>query len=210
MHTETSMKETTKASYQLTAQAYANNVAPLAPLGSIERFTKLLPLKAKIIDIGCGSGRDAKLFNNRGVDVVGIDFCPNLLEIAKNEAPLSEFHLMDIESMQFPDSTFDGVWAACSLSHISKNALPEVLKKIHLLLKEGGYFYLALKEGMGEILEKDSRYEGNVEKFWSYFEADELKNFLQAAHFKILECDLVEKSHHYQNRLAFRVFCQKI
>ncbi len=209
MQTDTNNKETTKQSYQLTAQAYASNVASLAPTDSIEKFSKLLPPKAKLIDIGCGSGRDAKLFNDLDIHVAGIDFCSNLLEIAKNHAPLSEFQLMDIESIQFPDSTFDGAWAACSLGHISKNALPAVLKKIHSLLKQGGYFYLALKEGKGESLEIDERYEGEVKKFWSYFEAEELKKFLQQAHFKILECDLVEKSHHYQNHLAFRVFCQK-
>ncbi len=48
--------------------------------------------------------------------------------------------------MNFPEASFDGVWAACSLGHSSKNIFPDVLAKIHLLLKEEGYFYLALKK----------------------------------------------------------------
>ena len=53
-------KEITKESYQATANEYTQNVVNLAPTGSIERFINFLPPNAKIIDIGCGSGRDAK------------------------------------------------------------------------------------------------------------------------------------------------------
>lgn len=211
MHIATmSAKEITRESYQTTAQAFAHNVADLAPMKSIEKFIKFLPPNAKIIDIGCGSGRDAKIFTNMCADVLGIDFCSNLISLAKAHAPLAEFQLMDIETMSLPASSFDGAWAACSLGHISKKVLPDVLKNIHFLLKQCGYFYLALKKGAGEILEKDLRYDGDVKKFWSYFEEEELKNILQAAQFKILAFDRVEKSHTYQTHSAFRVFCQKI
>jgi SAM-dependent methyltransferase len=202
-------KEITKESYQATAQQFAQNVADLAPMGSIEKFIRLLPSKAKMIDLGCGSGRDAKIFTSMGVDVLGIDYCSNLIDIAKINAPLANFKLMDIEAMSFPTSSFDGVWSACSLAHISKQLLPDVLKKINFILKEKGYFYLALKKGSGEILERDSRYDGDFKKFWSFFEEDELKILLQEAQFKILEFDTVEKSHAYQTHSAFRIFCQK-
>lgn len=203
-------KEITKESYQATAQQFARNVANLAPLGSIEKFIKLLPLKAKIIDLGCGSGRDAKIFTSMGANFLGIDYCSNLIDIAKSHAPLANFKLMDIETMSFPASSFDGVWSACSLAHISKQLFPDVLKKIHFMLKERGYFYLALKKGSGEILEHDSRYDGNSKKFWSFYEEDELKSILQMAQFNIFEFDIVEKNHSYQTHPAFRVFCQKI
>jgi hypothetical protein len=102
------------------------------------------------------------------------------------------------------------LWSACSLGHSSKEDLPGVLKKIHLLLKENGYFYLALKKGSGETLDNDLRYEGNFKKFWSFFEEEELTNILQAAQFKILDFDTVEKIFTYQSHPAFIIFCQKI
>lgn len=205
-----SNKEITKESYQVTAQQFAKNVNDLAPMGSIEKFVKLLPTKANIIDLGSGSGRDAKIFSSMGVDVLGIDYCSNLINISKAHAPLANFELMDIETMDFPASSFDGVWSACTLAHISKEKFPDVLKKINFILKEHGYFYLALKKGSGEILEHDSRYVGDVKKFWAFYEEDELKNILHAAQFKILEFDTVEQNHHYQTHPAFRIFCQKI
>jgi SAM-dependent methyltransferase len=202
-------KETTKQGYQTTAEEFAGNVASLAPLASIEKFAKLLPEQAHIVDIGSGSGRDAKIFTSMGIDVLGIDFCPNLIDIAKKHAPLAKFQLMDIEMMNFPECSFDGAWAACSLLHVPKSAFPIVLKKIHAFLKKDGYFYLALKKGKGETLENDLRYEGNIKKFWAFYEEDELKKHLEIAHFKILECDLVETNDPYQTHDAFRVFCQK-
>jgi SAM-dependent methyltransferase len=202
-------KEITRASYQATAKEFAQNVADLAPVESIEKFIKLLPSKAKIIDIGCGSGRDTKIFTHAGVDVLGIDFSSSLIEIAKMYAPLAKFQLMDIEAMSLPSAMFDGAWAACSLGHIPKNKILNVLNQIHILLKEEGYFYLALKKGRGEVLEKDERYTGNHQKFWSFFEEDELISYIENAGFNIVDFKLIGKKYDYQTHSAFRVFCKK-
>lgn len=209
VHKRMSSKETTRLSYEATAQAYANNVASLAPTQSIEKLMSVLLPNPRILDIGCGSGRDALIFQGMEAEVTGIDFCNSLLEIAKANAPLVDFQLMDIEDMDFPDETFDAAWAACSLAHIPKASLPKVLKNIHRILEEEGYFYLALKKGTGERVELDERYEGTVQKFWAYYEADELKKFLYDAGFNILAFDLIEKSSPYQTHDAFRVFCKK-
>ena len=209
MHTA-NYKNITQESYQATAQEFAHNVSDLAPMGSIEKFITLLPPKAKIIDIGCGSGRDAKLFTNMGASVLGIDFSSNLIDIAKRTAPLAEFQLMDIEMMDLPGASFDGAWAACSLGHVSKKILPEVIQKVHSLLKEKGYFYLTLKKGTGETLEHDVRYTGDIKKFCAFYEEEELKNILQKAQFKILDFNVIERKHSYLTHDALRVFCQKI
>jgi len=203
-------KEITKTSYQSTAKEFAKNVSDLAPVASIEKFIKLLPSQSKILDVGCGSGRDAKIFTAAGVDVLGIDFSSNLIEIAKVHAPLANFKLMDIETIDSPSASFDGVWAACSLGHIPKNKIASVLKKINMILKDDGFFYLALKKGSGEILEKDNRYVGDHQKFWAFYEENELQHHLKNAGFKILDFKLVEKNSDYQTHPAFRVFCQKI
>ena len=204
-----SSKETTQLSYEKTAQAFADKVVNLAPKDSIEKLMSVLLPNPRILDIGCGSGRDANIFQSMEAEVVGIDFCAHLLEIAKANAPLVDFQLMDIENLDFPDETFDAAWAACSLAHLPKSALPAVLQKIHQILDEDGYFYLTLKKGTGEGLEVDERYEGAVQKFWAYYEADELKKLLLNANFNILSFDLVEKSSPYHSHLAFRVFCKK-
>lgn len=205
-----SYKAVTKASYEATAEEFARNVADLAPMESIQRFVNLLPTKARIIDIGCGSGRDAKIFTEKGVSVLGIDFCEKLIDIAKTNAPLAEFQLMDIETATFIPTSFDGAWACCSLHCIPKKTLPDVLKNIHSILKENGFFYLTLTKGSGETLEKDLRYGGgDFVKFCSFFEEKELQEFVKSAGFKILECTIVHKEAKYPTRPCIRIFCQK-
>lgn len=202
-------KEITKQSYSATAAEFAANVAHLAPLDSIQRLMAKLAPNPQVIDIGCGSGRDAKIFTDLGAMVTGIDFSQNMLEIAKKQAPKAQFMLMDIENMQFQDGTFDAAWSACSLMHIPKQHFPKVLEKIHGMLKGGGYLYLALKQGTGEGLIEDTRYEGSIQKYWSFYEKEELAKMLLNAHFNIEEFDLIEKTHQYQTHDAFRIFCQK-
>ena len=79
---------------------------------------------------------------------------------------------------------------------MQKQSLPRVLANIHSFLKEKGYFYLTLRKGAGEALEKDQRYKGNHEKYVAQFEEEELKQLLQSAKFKVLECCSVHKKGH--------------
>lgn len=198
----------TQESYQATAETFALKVADLAPLQSIARFSEMLPKNAVILDVGCGSGRDAKLFIEKGAQVIGIDFSQRMIEIAAQNAPSGQFQVMDIEELEFNACSFDGVWASCSLIHIAKSDLPAVLNKIHAVLKDSGYFYLSLKKGSGEKFEVDTRY-GDYEKFVAYYSESEITEILQAAHFKILECTIVDKHHPYLTHHAIRIFCQK-
>ena len=206
---DSSFKEITRQSYQATAQEFADNVAELAPLASINEFMSLLPTQPKILELGSGSGRDAKVFSELGADVLGVDYCSNLIDIAKEHAPLAKFKLMDIEDIDFPAAAFDGVWAICVLGHINKTSLPAILNKIYYSLKPQGYFYLAVKQGRGEDLIIDTRYSGNHRKYWSFFEKEEISSLLESAQFKITDLSLVEKNDPYQTQPAFRIFCQK-
>ena len=203
-----SYKEITINSYQATAEAYAKNVADLAPLTSIERFVQFLSGKGTVLDLGCGSGRDTKLLSEKGLQVTGIDLSTNMLKIAKKSAPLAHFEMMDVEALEMAHDSLDGVWAGCTLSHIPKKILPSVLHQIHTLLKPGGTFYLTLRHGSKEGLEKDTRYEGSPEKYWAYYEEEEIQKLLHA--FRVLECCPVFKAHPaYQTVSCLRLFCQK-
>jgi len=198
----------TKNSYEATAREFANNVRDLAPKESIDRFAKLLPPQAKIIDIGCAAGRDAKLFTEKGISVLGIDYCQNLVDLAKEHAPLATFQVVDLEELSLSASSFDGAWAGCTFSHIPKDNLPSILKNVYSLLKQRGYFYLTVKKGTGEGAEKDLRY-GDYEKFWSFFGENEIKEFVEQAGFKVIECCTVERRFEYHTHACVRIFCQK-
>ncbi|MBI2598308.1 MAG: class I SAM-dependent methyltransferase, partial [Candidatus Diapherotrites archaeon] len=65
---------------------------------------------AKILDIGCGPGRDAKYFSEQGLDVTGIDLTSNFVKMASKNVPNATFKHMDMRSLDFPEDTFDGIW----------------------------------------------------------------------------------------------------
>lgn len=193
--------------YESSAIDYAEKVESLHPYREADRFLSMIPLSGKIIDIGCGSGRDAKVFSEKGYTVTGIDFSSKMIEIAKEKAPQVDFHVMDMRSLNF-DSIFDGAWANASLLHISKNDFSRVLGKIFTSLKSDGLFFIKLKKGSSEGLELDARY-NNLKKFYSYHDEHELKGLLLAAGFTILDLFVTENESSYQTHPFIQAFCRK-
>lgn len=110
-----------------------------------EEFIKLLPEKGHILDAGCGSGRDAKMFISKGFEVTAIDGSQKMCEIA------SEFIGQDVKHMQFQEieyeNEFDGIWASASLLHVSSEEIEMVLKRLEKSLKANGIFYASFKYG---------------------------------------------------------------
>ena len=112
------------------------------------RFISKLPKQAKILDLGCGSGRDSLAFLNAGFDVEAIDGSKKMCEIAQSKTGLS---VRNIRFGQLDDQNkYDGVWACASLLHLPKNELPKVFSKIIEALKEEGIFYSSFKYGSFE------------------------------------------------------------
>ena len=120
-----------------------------------DRFLKYIPDGGRILDLGCGSGRDTKKFLNRGYKVEAIDGSSELCKLA------SEYTGIDIKCMDFFDldehERYDGIWACASLLHVEKEKLVDLLMKIRSALVPGGVLYMSFKYGDFEG-ERDERY----------------------------------------------------
>ncbi len=136
---------------------------------------KLLP-GAKILDVGCGGGRDLSEFKNRGFIAYGIDPSPSLVQIARSRSGC-EVIIGNIENIELID-VFDGVWACASLLHLPKKKLPLAIQRIYECLHEHGYFFLSMQAGAGESISSDGR-------FYSRYEEAELVDVLTKAGFNI-------------------------
>lgn len=193
--------------YDNSVQAFDKNTAALHPHEQAINFLDLLPGK-KILDLGCGPGRDTKIFVERGFQVTGVDFSSQMIEMAKAKVD-AEFYVMDIENLEFKANSFHGVWASASLLHIPKKKILQVFKNLHSLLVEKGIFYLSLKKGSGEGIQADPRY-GDVQKFWSFYEKEEVEEILKQADFKVLESVISERKATYPGHLLWlNVLCKK-
>ena len=114
-------------------------------------FLSYLPVGAKILDFGCGSGRDTKYFLEHGYDVDAIDGSEELCKRA------SEYTGIPVRHMYFQElsevETYDGIWACASILHLKKEEIAPVLEKMITATKPGGILYVSFKYGdfEGEI-----------------------------------------------------------
>ena len=120
-----------------------------------QRFMKLLPADALILDFGCGSGRDTKAFLEQGYRVDAADGSAELCHIA------SEYTGIPVKQMLFQElsavSQYDGVWACSSILHLPRRELVDVLQKISFALKTEGVLYTSFKYGEFEGI-RNGRY----------------------------------------------------
>ena len=144
------------------------------------RFIKYLPDGGRVLDAGCGSGRDSKAFIMQGYSVVAIDASREMC-LRASELLGQEVWQMRFDEMSFEDE-FDGVWACASLLHVPVTEMADVLRKIKHGLRPAGIFYASFKYGEGETV-KDER------KFTNYT-LESVCELVEGAEFRVLECDI--------------------
>ena len=155
----------------------------------LDKFVAYLPKNSRILDIGCAFGRDTKFFTNNGFDTTGIDLSENMIEKAKAFSPSSKFYVMDMQNLYFDNESFDGIWCSATLLHLNKDDAITAFKEIKRVLKKDGILYLNLKEGIGEKVIIDDRYQ-NSEKFYSYYQESEIKGLLDEFGFQVVDFKL--------------------
>lgn len=148
-----------------------------------DKLASFLKRGASVLDVGCGAGTKARYLLAKGFKVTGVDFSEKMIELAKREAPGASFSVKNIREPLDLEETFDAVFAQAVLLHVEKKQILDVMKNIAVPLKVGGYLYIAVKErktGMAEeelVKERDYGYE--YERFFSYYDLDELKKYFK-------------------------------
>lgn len=162
--------------YDINAKEYIESTINCDMSIHYEKYLKYLPNKAKILDVGFGSGRDMIYFKSLGYDVYGIDtsisFVNNMLKQGFNVECIS------ICDLNIKDE-YDGIWACASLLHINRKKLETAIIKCINSLKENGVLYCSFKYGDKEII-KDDRY-------FNYINEDIINNIVYKNNYKILE-----------------------
>jgi SAM-dependent methyltransferase len=141
------------AYYQKNAQAFFDGTAglDLGPLWAA--FTDQLPPGGRVLDAGCGSGRDARRFTELGFEVDAFDASEAMVSLARLHTglPVAVSRLQDVDAHE----RYDGIWCCAAALHVPLSELNAVLKRLHEALRLGGVCYLSFKCGAGERGEHD-------------------------------------------------------
>lgn len=150
----------------------------------LEAFYKYLP-KGKIVEFGCGGGRDAKPLSDLGYEYLGTDVSKGFLKEAKKNNPNLKFIYKTLYRLDFKPNEFDGFWSSAVFLHIPKDRMNLVLQNIIKVIKPNGVGFISIKEGTGELLENDD-VEG-LTRLWSYYSLKEFGSLLKRNNLKILK-----------------------
>ena len=112
------------------------------------RFLDKLPKHAYILDFGCGSGRDTKVFLDNGYQVDAVDGSEEVCHEASRITGIAvkQMFFSDLDA----DTVYDGIWACASILHLPRTELKDVLNRISKALKPHGVLYTSFKHGVSE------------------------------------------------------------
>lgn len=91
----------------------------------------------RLLDLGCGPGRDLKTFSELGHEAIGLDGSQRFCDMAR-EFSACEVWQQDFLKLELPEQYFDGIFANATLFHVPTQELPRVLGELHSSLKPGG------------------------------------------------------------------------
>ncbi|UYM57729.1 class I SAM-dependent methyltransferase [Leclercia adecarboxylata] len=134
--------------YQDNAQTFFDGTVNVDMSSLYETFTKHLAPGARVLDAGCGSGRDAKAFLKMGYQVEAFDASSAMVDLAREHTGLP-VQLMTFADVEWKEK-FDGIWCCASLLHVPAVELPGVMRRLADALKPGGVWYVSFKYGKGE------------------------------------------------------------
>jgi SAM-dependent methyltransferase len=131
------------AAYSEDADGYAAMYASKR-LDQAMRFAASLPTSSRILDAGCGPGRDLARFVAQGHLPYGVDLNATFVAKANTYAPSSLVDLREVER-HFDARSFDGVWADAALVHLNEAETAAVIRQFARLLREGGKLYASVR-----------------------------------------------------------------
>jgi SAM-dependent methyltransferase len=144
------------------------------------RFASLLSPGSHILDLGCGPGRDIRIFSEGGHKPIGIELNPEFIEMARRQGDVIQGDIRNISSI-FTPSSFDGVWAQASLVHLEKSEIAFVLHDLRDLLTPNGLLYACVPATgeTGWLDESDGR------RWYTTWPEDSFEEAVKSAGFQV-------------------------
>ena len=187
--------------YQTNAKRFFDDTVHLDMENIRQAFLELIPEHGKILDAGCGSGRDTLNFIKNGYEVVAFDFSEEMVKLASEHTGQTILNI-SFEDISFDDE-FDGVWASASLLHVPKKSIHTAISNLARSLKRNGILYSSFKYGENEI-NKNNRLFNNYTEFTFKSLVDSIGSLDLIRHWKTEDNRPERKGEFWLNVLLLR------
>lgn len=155
--------------YENNCEGYFDSTVDIEPSSFLYPLTDVLVPGGRVLDIGCGSGRDLRWLSERGFEPTGYERSPGLADMARRHSQCSVIE-GDFSSYNFSNLQFDALVLVGALVHLSRPELPTILRSICQALVPSGCILLTLKEGRGSKVFED----GRIFTLWSRAELESI------------------------------------
>lgn len=152
----TGRTEATEAFYANQAANYASDTGIYPASPHLIRFAACVPAGGRVLELGCGSGRESAWMLAHGLDVHPTDGIAEMATEASTRLgiPVPVLPFDEIEAV----AAYHGVWANACLLHVARVDLPGILQRIRRAMVPGGLFYSSYKAGDAEGVDRFGRY----------------------------------------------------
>jgi len=155
----------------------------------------------RILDFGCGPGRDLKHFKGRNHIPTGIDGCEAFCKMARDFSGC-EVLCQNFCNLDLPANEFDGIFANASLFHIPKKDFSRVLSELYACLKTGGILFSSNPRGNCE------QFDGS--RYGHYMEFDDYVKYVEDAGFTLVDHYYRPTGWPREEQTWLAVVCQKV
>ena len=181
-HTGEDALKTTIQTYDHSAALYADNIWEMRLDRLLDAFVNRLEPDSRVLDLGCGPGRDTDHLQARGLNAFGLDLSFGMLQEAKKRTPW-QFVQGDMRKLPLPPCRLDGIWLSATLLHLPRSDVSQALQEVRRVLKPKGILFLGVKQGTGESWQESKL----GQRFFIYYRWDEIMDLICTARFKVVE-----------------------
>ena len=112
-----------------------------SPSGFAREIAELVPAGGRVLDLGCGEGRDSVYFASRGFEVTGLDISPEGLAKARRLADERKVHVrwLPLSMLDVPVAgRFDLIYSCGSVHHVPRRDRDRLFRRLKVLTVPSG------------------------------------------------------------------------